>query len=528
MAKFSGTHRHPRRTNVTAAIRTSAARVLTHERGVGYARDAKSDLFLLAATNMVGEDTFYERADARDARFVQLVHEVTAAEPAFIGGADVDAGKVGLAQYLRETMLMRSASIVMAAEYVAAGGVHGRSVVARALQRADEPAEMIGYWFTTHGRNLPMPIKRGVADAVRRLYTERAALRYDGLGRQIRMADVIELVHPTPRDQDQSTVFKYLLDRRHHDDAVADQEVLPTLAAAAALDAVPVAERRARLREDGGVSLARAGFSWERLSGWLPGGMDAEAWEAVIPSMGVMALVRNLRNFDQAGISEAAIEEVIMKITDAGEVANARLFPYQVWAAYTHAPSDTWKRALGRTLDHTATNIPALDGTLVVIDTSGSMQAAVSNRSRLQRVEVAAVMAMATAKRANDVDVVIYGQDNARVNGLRGASVLSGVDKVVRSVGSVGHATYGHTAIARWFDPRRHRRAVIFTDDQQHDAGNVRLDHVPLIYTFNLAGYRPSALPAGERGRYTLGGFTDATFTAMNVLERGRNVDWPF
>ena len=69
---------------------------------------------------------------------------------------------------------------------------------------------------------------------------------------------------------------------------------------------------------------------------------------------------------------------------------------------------------------------------------------------------------------------------------------------------------------------------MIFTDDQQHDAGRVRLDHVPVIYTFDLAGYRPSALPAGERGRYTLGGFTDATFTVMDVLERGRNAGWPF
>ena len=75
---------------------------------------------------------------------------------------------------------------------------------------------------------------------------------------------------------------------------------------------------------------------------------------------------------------------------------------------------------------------------------------------------------------------------------------------------------------------KRHQRAVIFTDDQQHDSGHVRLDHVPLIYTFNLAGYRPSALPSGERGRYTLGGFTDATFTAMKVLEAGRNATWPF
>ncbi len=88
-----------------------------------------------------------------------------------------------------------------------------------------------------------------------------------------------------------------------------------------------------------------------------------------------------------------------------------------------------------------------------MIDTSGSMQAPVSGRSKLQRVEVAAVMAMATAKRARDVEVVIYGQDNARVKGLAGASVLAGVDKVVGSIGSVGHATFGHTAIARWYNP---------------------------------------------------------------------------
>ena len=58
--------------------------------------------------------------------------------------------------------------------------------------------------------------------------------------------------------------------------------------------------------------------------------------------------------------------------------------------------------------------------------------------------------------------------------------------------------------------------------------GCVPIDHVPVIYTFNLAGYRPSALPSGERGRYTLGGFTDATFTVMQVLEDGRNAASPF
>ena len=527
MSKFSGTKRHPPRVNLFAPVRTLPQRTSTHEGGQAYLRDAESELFLLAATNMAGEDTFYERAGRRDDRFVRLVHEVTGRNPAFIAGADPAAGMVGLAQYLRQTLLMRSAAVVMAAEYVAAGGPNGRSVVARALQRPDEPAELLGYWMAAHGRRLPMAVKRGVADAVRRLYTERAALRYDGLSRAIRMADVIELTHPAPGDERQSALFRWLLDRRHHDDAVADPASLPVLAAAETLDAVPAESRRALLRERGPAALAEAGFSWERLSGWLPGGMDAEAWEAVIPQMGVMALVRNLRNFDAAGISEVASEAVIDKITDAGEVRRARLFPYQVWAAYAHAPSDTWKRALSTTLDHTVANIPALDGTLVVIDTSGSMEAPLSRRSTVRRVEVAAVMGMATARRSADVDVVIYGQDNARVK-RRGTSVLGGVQLVVDRVGWVGHATYGHTAVARWFDPRRHRRVVIFTDDQQHDSGYVPLDHVPIIYTFDLAGYRPAALPSGERGRYTLGGFTDAMFRVMEVLEAGQDAGWPF
>lgn len=527
MAKFSGTTRRPARTNPVASSKTTRQRVRTHEAGLGYAPDLETELFLLAATNMVGEDTFYEDASQRDARFVDLIHRVTAANPAFIAGADPDGEQVGLAQYVRQSLRLRSAAVVMAAEYVAAGGANGRSVVARALQRPDEPAELVGYWFSTYGRALPMPVKRGVADAVRRLYNERAVLRYDGQSRDIRMADVIELTHPVPRDAKQSALFKFILDRRHHGDAVAPGQ-LPLLAAMADLDAVPVDDRRALLRARGPEALAAAGMTWERLSSWLPGGMDAEAWEAVIPSMGAMALIRNLRNFDQADLSEASVDTVVSRITDPGEVAKARLFPHQVWAAYKHAPSDDWKRALGRTLALTVEAIPALHRSLILIDTSGSMQAPLSGRSAIQRVEVAAVMAMATAKRAIKVDVVVYGQDSALVPGLHGASVLGAVDGIVRSVGAVGHATYGHTAIARWFDPARHTRVIVFTDDQQQDAGHVRLDHVPLIYTFDLAGYRPRAMESGARGRYTLGGFTDATFEVMRVLEDGRNASWPF
>ena len=40
----------------------------THEGGAGYAHDAKSELFLLAVANFVGENTFSDKATDRDRR----------------------------------------------------------------------------------------------------------------------------------------------------------------------------------------------------------------------------------------------------------------------------------------------------------------------------------------------------------------------------------------------------------------------------------------------------------------------------
>ena len=72
-----------------------------------------------------------------------------------------------------------------------------------------------------------------------------------------------------------------MLDSRHHGDAKADPDVLPMLAAAEAVEAVPPDERRDYLRQQGAEALARAGVSWERLSGWVPGGMNARFRRAV-------------------------------------------------------------------------------------------------------------------------------------------------------------------------------------------------------------------------------------------------------
>jgi hypothetical protein len=119
---------------------------------------------------------------------------------------------------------MRSASVVIGAEYARAGMPDSRAVVASALQRADEPGELLAYWLSRYGRPIPSRVKRGVADAVRRLYTERALLKWDGAARGWRFGDVIEMVHPRPSADWQGDLFKFALDRRRHADATTARE----------------------------------------------------------------------------------------------------------------------------------------------------------------------------------------------------------------------------------------------------------------------------------------------------------------
>lgn len=499
MAKFA-TAAPP---NVTSPVRTEG-RMATFEGGAGWVRDAKSDLFLLAVTNMVAETTFYESAGKRDARFVDLIHRVTREDPDWVAQ---------FVPWLRDTAQMRSASLVVAAEYVKAGGPNGRQVISAALRRADEPAEMLGYWHQTYGRRVPQPVKRGVADAVARLYNERAALRYDGTQRAWRFGDVLELVHPKPEAVWQAALFRYLLDARHGREDL-NTELLPTIAADRALAALPESERRAAL---GGMLMGQAGWSWERLSGWLPGGMDAAAWTSVIPNMGYMALLRNLRNFDTAGIDDLTALQVCNRLMAADEVVRSRQFPIRFLSAYREAGSLRWAYALERALDHSLANVPALPGrTLVLIDWSGSMWSGISGRSKRQRWEVATIFGAALAKRAEHADVVAYGSSAGYLD------VAAPLLRILETARGLGGTQTMQTLRAAY---KGHDRVVIVTDEQAHDAGNP-IPEVPLIYTFNVAGYAPAHLPSGDNGRYTFGGLTDAAFQLIPIIEAQRDGHW--
>ncbi|GLX48059.1 RNA-binding protein [Streptomyces hygroscopicus subsp. hygroscopicus] len=511
-----------------SAVTTTGRTLRTYEGGKGRERDARSELFLLAVSNLVTRNTFYETGDERDDRFARLVRDLAVRDPEWTAG---------LLGWLRGEGNMRTASIVGAAEYVharltagAAGGPANRQVVDHVLQRPDEPGELLAYWMSRYGRAVPKPVKRGIADAVRRLYHPKALLKYDTAAKGYRFGDILNLVHASP-DPDkpwQGELFRYALDRRHHPETAVPPAALPLLTARRELMALPVAERRAVVTSPGGAErLAAAGITWEALAGWLQGPMDKAAWEAVIPSMGAMALVRNLRNFDEAGVSDPVAAQVAARISDPEEVARSRQFPFRYLAAYQHAPSLRWAYPLERALGHSLANVPALPGrTLVLVDRSGSMFWAASGvGSQLTRADAAAIFGTAVAVRAASADLVEFGSTSAGVAFRRGESVL----KVLERFGNLG-GTDTAGAIRQHY--RGHDRVVIVTDEQ-HTAGRhgEPTDLIPAdvpVYTWNLEGYRAGHGPSGSAHRHTFGGLSDAAFRMVPLLEAARDARWPW
>ncbi|MFC7278661.1 TROVE domain-containing protein [Paractinoplanes rhizophilus] len=61
--------------------------------------------------------------------------------------------------------------------------------------------------------------------------------------------------------------------------------------------------------------------------------------------MGLLGLARNLRNFDEAGVSDTVAARTVARFADPEQVARSRMFPYRWLAAYDAAPSLRWATA---------------------------------------------------------------------------------------------------------------------------------------------------------------------------------------
>lgn len=504
-------------------VSTPSPTLRTGNNAPGFERDPKGELFLLAVSNFVGTNTNYETGVARDARFQALVAHVAQEDPAWLAR---------FLPWLRNEANMRTASVVGAVE-AARIMAHrripgGRQIVNSVLMRADEPAEALGYWLSTYpGRQLPKPIKRGIADAALRLYNEYNTLKWDTESHGVRFGDVLELTHPSPGKLGQDVLFKHLIDRRHKREGEIPSS-LGMLRNNAELRRLAAQDPQALLTPE---VLGGAGMTWEDVLS-LAGSKvpKKDLWEAMIPNMGYMALLRNLRNFDEAAVSNLFAKRIIERLSDPEQVARSRQLPMRFLSAFRAVSNLRWHYPLEQALQSSLLNIPEFKGrTLILVDTSGSMNTEMSDRSGLKYWDAAAIFGLALSQRCEQVDVVSFSNRSIKFPLQKGASLLVMLEAFKRGYFQ-GGGTATDMAVRTNFSG--HDRVVILTDEQAnaHGYGSVTEsvpNHVPVI-TFNLAGYKAGHSSSGDPTRITIGGLSDSAFKLLPVLEARAAGQWPF
>jgi len=497
----------------------------------GFARDAKSDLFLLATGSMFGEKKFYTKTEDESARFASLVRSVTQADPAWM---------LNFITWLRAEGNMRTSAVVasveascIAKDFKLTQPPNGiglaRQLAQAGIGRVDELGEALAYWVSSRGnKRFPKPLKRGLADAALRLVNEYSAMKYKGDGKAWSLGQVLNVVHPSTKMSWQSDLFGYLVAREYGE--VEIPASLRKMNIRASLMKMPVFERRQLMNTAAVNMLLRdAGMTWEQLAGWLQGPMDAQAWEAIIPNMGYMALLRNLRNMDEAGVSNEVAQQIASRLSDPEQVARSKQFPFRFLAALRATSNLRWASALSAALSHSLTNIPELPGrTLVMVDTSGSMAAPFSEHSEMKMWDAAALFGIALALRNPGTDVVSYSNTGKVFQVRKGADVLGELDRWGKEGYNIGHGTNTWGVLQAAY--KAHDRVVILTDEQADPSGYTPNKIMPAdkhLFTFNLAGYR-AAHASTSKYRHAFGGLTDACFPLIAQIEQGVAGMWPW
>jgi len=368
------------------------------------ARNISSELQLRrsALACLLWEDQFYEDGVEIAGRIQSLVPKVK---------AEIVAA---LAIEARSKMKLRHVPLLLVRE-MARLKTH-RELVSRTLalviQRADELAEFVAIYWKDGKAPLSAQAKKGLAEAFRK-FDEYQLAKYDHSG-PIRLRDVLFLCHAKPRDAEQAALWKRLIEGE-----------------------------------------LQTPDTWEVA---LSSGADKrEAWERLLRErkLGALALLRNLRNMKQAGVDESLVLDGIESMNIG------RVLPFRFLAAARYAPQ--WEESLERVMLASLKGQEKLPGrTVLLVDVSGSMMAALSRRSEMLRTDAAYGLAILLREICEKVTTFTFSDDLVEVPPRRGLALRDALDA------SQPHsATYLGRALEKIRE--RYDRIIVITDEQAHD-----------------------------------------------------------
>ena len=413
----------------------------THEGAMAAPTNAEQELRRSVMACLLWEDGFYESGIEVGARITALAHQC---KPSFVGNLAIEARQI---HYLRHVPLLLVCAL--AGHPIKSRYAH---VITDVIQRPDELTELVSMYWKLRGGKRPLPaqMKKGLAKAFTKFDAYQLA-KYNR-DNEVKLRDVMFMVHPKPKDEKQAITFSLLAENR-----------------------------------------LTAPDTWEVA---LSGGADkAETFTRLLQDkkLGYMALLRNLRNMREAGVSRSLIQQRLLE-----GAPRSKTLPFRFISAARAVPQ--YEPFLDQAMQLSTDELPKLKGkTLLLLDHSGSMNFPLSRKSDLSRRDAAAGLAILLAGICEELEAFsfsgsFYGMQHGRnlIAPVPHRKGMAMADAYAKSMPNWGGTQLGKAL--QITDDGNYDRLIVLTDEQSHD-------HVPNPkgrgYMINVAtnrygvGYKP-------------------------------------
>ena len=335
---------------------------------------------------MLWENTFYEDGEAISDRLIDIIPKVKADKCA------------DLAKYARNQGKLRHASLLVARTMAKIDGhkSYVADVLEDIIQRPDELAEFLAIYWKDGRQPLSAQVKKGLARAFNK-FDEYQLAKYNR-DNDIKLKDVLFMCHAKPKDG----IKGYTKESRKNGGRGRT---------------LNKGELLFKNLVDGTLTVPD---TWEVN---LSAGEDKKTtFERLLKEkkMGALALLRNLRNMNDADVSE----NLIFKALETVKVD--RVLPFRFIAAARYAPQ--WEAQLEQAMFRCVTDKPKFSGkTVVLVDVSVSMLDPLSGKSDMRCMDAACGVAMVLRELCDNVRIYTFSNALKLVPSRRGFALRDAI-----------------------------------------------------------------------------------------------------
>jgi hypothetical protein len=315
---------------------------------------------------MLHEKEFYEDGESVVARIQSLVPKV---KPELVAELAIEA---------REKFKLRHVPLLLVRELARVAYEGTAEAISKVIQRPDELCELLALYWRDGKCPVSAQMKKGLAESFP--HFNRYQLGKYNRDEAIKLRDVLFISHACPKDEQQAKDWKDLID-----------------------------------------GTLEAPETWEVL---LSQGKDKlTTWERLLSEnkLASLALLRNLRNMRDVGVNEPLIFSALerMKVD--------RILPFRFISAARYAPQ--WEPQLESAMMKCLGIQDKLPGhTVMLLDVSGSMDAKLSAKSDITRLDAAYGVAMLLREICERVDIYTFSIKLVQVPTRRGFALRDAIN----------------------------------------------------------------------------------------------------